>query len=132
MLSGLMLNNNTQGVHILVHVAFKVSAAHYCLQEDTKRKWERAFVDALDSDQWGQTEEAVQAYQHLITTLQRVRPSHMHLLLDRQLRTASCLLTEFMVPFSNTPPTGQACRPKNSASWSVSSLRCSCVSRQAL
>mmetsp|Transcript_14744 Transcript_14744/g.36779 ORF Transcript_14744/g.36779 Transcript_14744/m.36779 type:complete len:300 (-) Transcript_14744:97-996(-) len=33
--------------------------------EDTRSRWERAYVEALDFDTWGQVEEAIEGYQRL-------------------------------------------------------------------
>ncbi|KAL0054194.1 hypothetical protein WJX82_005196 [Trebouxia sp. C0006] len=41
-------------------------------KEATHQKWQRAFEDAVDSDQWGQKEEAVEEYDHLRLILETV------------------------------------------------------------
>ncbi|KAL0034984.1 hypothetical protein WJX79_004402 [Trebouxia sp. C0005] len=41
-------------------------------KEATHQKWQRAYEDAVDSDQWGQKDEAVEGYDHLRLTLETV------------------------------------------------------------
>ncbi|DBA96464.1 hypothetical protein WJX77_012078 [Trebouxia sp. C0004] len=41
-------------------------------KEATHQKWQRAYEDAVDSDQWGQKDEAVEEYDHLRLTLETV------------------------------------------------------------